>query len=370
MRLEKILNSPFVFFALCVTIALFGNRAAFAQGTTQDCSNTSYSYNVTCAGSQITTGTVVVSSATAVAASNATSGLVLNRVSGFRASSSAPGKTASGAGTINLLGFGSGTAAGEKSDDKIGVWVNGAFVRVVGTETGGDFDFNTRSGMVGIDVQPATGFLIGIAGGYENTDGDTGFNRGTVDSKGHTVAPYLSIKLNGSVSFDAVGGHTWLDYDNTRLDPFTSAKISGSTDATRKFGSANLVGEWDLKDIIFGAKIGTNYVDEDVDAFTETGGSNEVSIDSRSTTVGTGNVGLKFSGTNEQVSPYLEGTYAYEYNDAGGDQYNSRHNYGGALGLNINLADGFTANIEGRGVFKTHMKNGTGSASLRYQKNF
>ncbi|NQV55837.1 MAG: autotransporter outer membrane beta-barrel domain-containing protein [Rhodospirillales bacterium] len=352
-------TSLFVAVLIASSGAIFiASNPALAANT---CNTSGYTYDASCSGNSDAAGNTVSSSSTVVTAANATAGLVLNRVSSFRAKGSAPGKNEAGNGTINLLGFGSGAAAGEHSNSRFGLWGNGNFTRATGSASDANFDSNLYSGMLGFDYRPSKKTLFGIGFGYETSNTDTEFNRGEIDGMGYTITPYISIGFNNNISLDAVIGYTKLDYDMTRLDPLTSTKITGSSEANRNFGSINLVVDREVKKFLFGFRVGSSFIHEKQDAYVDTDG---VSVVGQAITVGSGNVGLRVGYDGGVVHPYLGTTYSYDYNDAGG-AYNAKNTFGVNAGISIDLSSRASLSIEGAGSTKKDVKTASGSGTIR-----
>jgi len=359
----KAVYSVVVIALIASAFSLLGSGHANAQTS---CSDTGYTYDASCSGSADQAGATVTASSTVVTAANATAGLVMNRVSSFRASGSAPGTNNASNGTINLLGFGSGAAAGEHSSDRMGIWVNGNYTRVLGSLTGAEFDSILFSGMLGVDFRPTKNSLIGIGFGYEQSKTDTEFNRGNVDATGYTITPYLSLGVDENVSLDVVGGYSRLDYDLDRLDPLTGTKITGGTESNRYFGSINLVVDYDISNVLLGFRMGTSYIHENQDSYTESDGTSEAA---QKVTVGSGNFGLRIGYNGGAVQPYLGGNYSYDYDDSGGT-YDGRNTFGVSAGLNITITDGVFFNLEGGGTMNDDVRTASGSGTMRFGINF
>jgi hypothetical protein len=343
--------------------SLLGSGHANAQTS---CDDTGYTYDASCSGNADQAGAAVTASSTVVTAANATAGLVMNRVSSFRASGSAPGSNNAGNGTPNLLGFGSGAAAGEQSNDRMGIWINGNYTRVVGSLTGAEFDSKLYSGMLGVDFRPTKNSLVGVGFGYEQSDTDTEFNRGNIDTTGYTVTPYVSIGIDEHVSLDLVGGYSRLKYDLDRLDPLSSTKVTGSADSNRYFGSVNLVVDYDVSNVLLGLRMGTSYVHEKQDAYTESDATTE---SSQKVTVGSGNLGLRIGYNGGSVQPYLGGTYSYDYNNSDGT-YDGRNRFGVNAGLNISITNGVFFNLQGSASASDDVRTASGNGTMRFGINF
>ena len=366
--IPKINNLAYVVSAVALAGVVFlSPRAAMAVKAQRSCASSAYTYDSSCTSSGNTSGSSVTSSSTVAAAALQTANLVMGRLTSFRASVS--GKKArlnDSTGTVGLFGFGTGKAAGD-SAERLGLWVNGSYNRAVGGISGADFDTETWSVMVGGDFRVTDNFLVGLGLGYEEMDGDTGFNRGTIDSEGMTVSPYASVSINDNISVDMMLGYTRVDYELTRVqnEPGTLADTTGITaghGGNRAFGGLNVNGDFELNNLTAGISIGTRYVAERQSGYIDSYGTYNRSS---TITVGTANAGLRLGYRIKMVHPYMSANYGYDYNDAGGT-YNGREAYSGAVGLNINMGN-FTVNVEGKAGYKDHVKNAGGLLRLRLQ---
>lgn len=348
--------------ALTVLAVTFAGSPVHA--TSIACGNSTYSYNSECSGNSAVAGSTVASSSTVSVSATQTAGLVLNRVSSFRAGSSAPGSQQSGAGTLKLLELGSGKNAGN-SDTPIGVWINGAWTTFDGTKSGAKFDGDAFSGMIGADVT-LDRLIVGLAAGWESSSVDTKFNNGNLDGSGYTVSPYAAYRINRIFSVDGVLGYSRLSYDENRLDPLSNAQISGNTDANRWFGSLNVVANTSHNQFNLSGKVGTFYLSENQDAFTETDGT---AVAKQDLTIGTVSLGGRVGYQLDKVEPYISAQYGYDYNGAGGT-YDGKNSYGGAVGVQIDAGNGFTGNLEGTASEKDSVTAYGGSLFLRYNLQF
>jgi outer membrane autotransporter protein len=148
-----------------------------------------------------------------------------------------------------------------------------------------DYDFDTAGITFGLDYRFTEKFVAGIAVGYANTDVDLGSNDGALDTDGYTISLYATyfqsdrFYLGGSIGFGSN------DYDQTRnvryvlQDPGAiplpdsafnvDQTMNASYDGTQV--SFALDGGWDFNhgSWTFGPTFRVNYVDVDVDAYTE-----------------------------------------------------------------------------------------------------
>ena len=336
-----------------------------SEAIAQSCTTTGYTYNSSCQGNANSSGTTVTSASLVSTAAATTVGLVTSRVSQFRQGGG--GSTVKGALQSNSLfaaGNGTGASAGENMDTRMGVWGNAAYLRSEGDKTGANFESDLISGMVGMDYRIGSidnPTFIGISFGYETADITTSFNRGTIDTEGLTIAPYVSFGLTKVFSIDVVAGYTAVSYDTTRKDVLSSANITGAFDADRYFGAADLVGGWTADKWTFGARIGASHVSEQQDAYTESNGATH-GVDNIG--ISSANTGVRVGYAFDKVQPYVGGTYSYDFVNSGG-VYDERNTVGGSAGLNFTVAPNVSMNVEGRASAKEDITNYGGSATLR-----
>ena len=355
------------FFRYGIAAALLAVLAVSAwtdNAVAQSCTQTGYTYNSSCTGSGNTPGTTVTSAALVTTAAATTVGLVTSRVSQFR--SAGAGSSRAGLQTQSLFAAGNGTgaSAGENMDTRFGIWGNVAYLRSEGDKVNANFDSDLMSGMVGLDYRLGSidmPTFVGIGFGYETADITTTFNRGSIDTSGYTVSPYASFGLTKVLSVDVVGGYTWLSYDTARRDPLSNANITGSFDAERMFGAADLVGGWLMNKWNFNARVGASYVNEEQDAYRESN-ANAVSVDHHETMAA--NTGVRLGYTLDKVQPYVGANYSYDLVNSGGP-YDGRNMYGGSLGLNFNFSPNVSMNVEGRAAAKEDISMYGGSATVR-----
>ena len=336
------------------------------EALAQSCTDTGYSYNASCSNTNNSnsSGTTVTSAALVATSAATTMGLVTSRVSQFRQGSGSTVKGALQSKSLFAAGNGTGASAGENMDTRMGVWGNMAYLRSEGDKTGANFESDLMSGMVGMDYRVGNidnPTFIGISFGYETADITTSFNRGTIDTEGLTISPYVSFGLTKVFSIDVVGGYTAMSYDTTRKDPLSSANITGAFDADRYFGAADLVGTWLADKWTVGARIGASHVSEEQDAYRESNGTTH-GIDHIQ--VSSANTGVRLGYSFDKVQPYVGGTYSFDFVNSGG-AYDERNTVGGMAGLSISVAPNLSMNVEGRASAKEDITNYGGSATLR-----
>ena len=371
--------------ALAAPILLPG--AANAQGAFGPCTTAGYSstYADKCGGSGnlLKPGSTVTSAQVVRAAVAQTGGLVASRIGALGGGAGAPGFALAPDQHFKLLALGN---AGQKFENKdpemkklekdygvkglaagahkprIGIWADGAASRILFDKADSKFDGKMWSGALGVDYAFTDRLVAGVAGVYEDHDYDTTFNRGTIDGSGYSAVPYVVYKINKNFSVDVSGGYSCLDYDMTRLDPLDSSRITGSTDATRWFGAANLNAGTSIDQWRLGAKLGTMFANESKDSFTE---SNSVFVPGDSTDVGDVQFGVRLGYSFrvlDGLEPYVSALGRYAYQDGrSGDKTDA------VLGAGASLRAGpATLGIQGTSVEgRDNLKQYSGSVNLR-----
>ena len=242
-----------------------------------------------------------------------------------------------------MVALGTGSAAGD-GDNKLGLWANGSWTRVVGSKTSVNFDGSIWTAMIGGDYMITKDLVGGLALGYENAEYDTAFNNGNTDSSGYTIAPYIIARVNDTFSVDFNVGYTRVDYDLDRLDPLDGTKITGDTGSNRWFGALNLNGDWQIDSLTLGANIGTLYAREDRDGFTES--NTDVTL-SEAIDIGRINIGGRAGYLIENVvEPYISALVEYDYANEK-SAYDDRVGVVLGAGVNVFSGEGFSANLEG-----------------------
>lgn len=313
---------------------------------------------------------VVTAVATLRAATTQTVGMISKRIAQVRADAQNDKAVA-----MNMDEGGLGLSAGDKMRG-IGVWVQGSYTSIKDDNAATKFDGAIWNAIVGIDYKVTDRILIGLSGGYENSDLTTTFNRGNIEGTGWFVAPYVSFEINKMFSIDANGGYAWLTYDMDRLDPYTSEKFKGSTDANRYWGNLNLNATQTWNKFRLSGLAGVLYTKEKRDGFRETGTTgtavNQGSLDSH---LGQGRLGVTAGYNFGVVEPYVKATGEYDFTKSkvtvGANQTAPSSDDFGVVfgaGLNLNFSPMFKGMIEGNTVqFRDNYDEWNAVARLRVE---
>lgn len=268
----------------------------------------------------------------------ATVGLIGGAIGGAVSPSAGPTPGGAGpAGATSFLKTRDSGLSGGAGDKRFGAWLQGVYTSIDNSQAGLQFDGNVYNLVGGLDYMVNDKVVVGLALGYEALDLTTVYSRGTIESEGFTVAPYVGFALNKTWSIDATAGYTWLSYDTTRNLNATR----GTFDAERWFAAANLNANYAFGRVRVLPKIGVLYLEEEADAYRETG-TNATSVASTTTKLGRlyagGRVGYAF----DSVMPYAKviGEYDFEKNAAvsiGNGRFSNDDEVGAQLGLGLDF---------------------------------
>ena len=204
----------------------------------------------------------------------------------------------------------SGLSAGDGTEfEGVGFW--GSYSRTDFENTFASFasEGDRDSVLVGVDYRPKNkgpfglDMVFGLALGYENSDIDTRFNRGQLETDGITLAPYIGIALGDVWSVDASAGYSSLDNDQFRLDPVSGTRITSTPDSNRRFAQGNLNALFQFNQFLVGGRAGILWARSETDGFIESDGT--VVGDTRS----------------RVVQVHLGGDIAYPYQDSRGNTW-------------------------------------------------
>ncbi len=236
--------------------------------------------------------------------------MLTGRTAGLRGGHSPGGLALTGTGIT--LSTPTGLAAGDTFTN-LGVWAgytrsdfDNDFVRT-------RYDGDRNSVMVGADFAPADNMVLGVAIGYEQTDIETEYNLGEVDSDGWTVAPYFGMVFNDTWSMDVNGGYSFVDTDQFRTAGGT--RITSDLDTSRWFVAANVNGFTAIDNWLLTGRLGLVRAESDDDGYTELNtatGVPGVTFDDRSTSLTQLSVGGEVAYSFGEFEPYVSLTYNHD----------------------------------------------------------
>lgn len=327
----------------------------------------------------------VVTPETSRAAASRTAGLIADRVATVVSNTTgARGQTFNAAcptvaeqvdvASDPMLGAGASTASSATSAPARAnsVWTAGSYTRVDKADRGGEYDGSVVNAVVGYDRRVTDRLIAGVATGYEKVDIETHYNNGTVEGDSVTVAPYLGYALTDWLSVDLSLGRTWIGYDFTR----NYGGVTGSTDAARWFGAANLTATQRFGDFRAIGGLGYLRLYEDQDSYRESDGTSVPESDinfgqARATVGGAYDIATGFG----RVSPNAFARLEYDLPQArsvslgnGLISTNDRTGMVFGLGLDLAVGDDLTVNLSGSTTqFRENTDAASVAATVRYR---
>lgn len=263
-----------------------------------------------------------------------------------------------------------GLSAGGK-ESRLGVWINGAYSHVDQDQSAIESDGDIYALATGADWRFSERLLAGVSLGYENSDIDTKFNQGNLDTDGFFIAPYAAFQLFDNIFVDATVSYSDLDTDSKRTSG--GAQVTGKYDSTRWFGAVNATAQFVRGKLTILPGIGWMYTRSKFDSYTE---SNAATIASS-----TGHLGRIRGGARLQyqitptIAPYAFGDIEYDYKRddisvAAGQTQPSDEDTGGVLGGGavFKISDSVRGSVEGSTVVgRSDYNQYNLSANLRFR---
>ena len=290
--------------------------------------------------------TSIISSAVSGGFAGGAGGFTSGGSGGFAPSGGGGGGFAPGGGDGGSITPSGGTGkSGGSAATANGVWIQGLWSNIDKSKSGLELNGNVYNALAGIDHRFENDVVVGMAFGYERTDLNVKFNSGSLESNGITVAPYMGFKVTPNWSVDLSVGYTRLDYDTTNGLNGTS----GSFNADRYFGAANLVGAYASGNWRFQPRTTLSYSREDQDGYTESNGSQ---VESDTLLLGRLAAGSKVGYAFENFLPYAKLMGEWDFKRAGSvttanGEVVSSDRAGGVAGVGVEFYnDAFSGSVE------------------------
>lgn len=265
-----------------------------------------------------------------------------NRISDvLKGFASEPRRTASG-----IMFQESGLNAGD-SMLNYGIWGSYSYSDFGNSLSSTAFDGSRHNVLAGVDISPVINLVIGLALGYENTDIDTRFNRGNLESDGYTVAPYIGYLLSDNWSIDAAVGYSRVDFDQYRTDG--GMRITSSPSSNRWFGTLNVNGFTYWNNWFVSGRIGILHARDIQEGFTESDGTFVPEFTNK---LGQWSVGGEAAYSFGEFEPFARVAYERDFSmteiavTSGPQPSNDRDNFLFGAGLRYFGANGLTGNLE------------------------
>jgi len=165
------------------------------------------------------------------------------------------------------------------------------------------------------------GLLVGIFGSFTNSDVDSTFNNGGVESKLGTIGPYFSYTLNEFLAFDVTVAGVFGQHENTvgappattPLGMGSSPKARGEQDVDGFFISMNANGNYWIGNWGVQGRLGFLHSDMETDSFALASGGASVRIPSRNNEITQISLATQINYFMAQGLPYCEAVKALPF---------------------------------------------------------
>ena len=242
---------------------------------------------------------------------NVTAGMIAERVSASATTGSDTAVLPQNTCVASLSLTDAGNIEAQPAKTRNSIWTAASYNGIRRNDLGGDYHGGITNGVVGYDRQLNSAFVVGLALGFENVDIITGYDYGTLKSNSGTIAPYLGVILADWLVLDTSVGYTAIGYDFMRDSNTT--KVTGKTDASRYFGSADLTATRHYDRVKVFGQVGYLELSETQHSYTESNATrhptNTIYFGQVHATVGTG---YDFPTDFGTVTPSVSVRYEYD----------------------------------------------------------
>ncbi len=264
----------------------------------------------------------------------------------------------------------SGMSAGDHRFDNLGVWLSYNFSSLENTFFRTDSDSDEHTVVGGVDLSPSDELIYGLALAYEFSDTDTNYNSGNLESDGFTIAPYVGVVLSDFLSVDASIGYTWVENDQSRLDPDTNTFVSSDPDGHRYFFNGNINTLNYIDNWIISGQLGFLWAKSATDAFVESDGT---PVAQRDTKLGEVRFGGEVAYSYNEFEPFVSLLYEVDFNfdrvnlPAGAQPANDNNDILFSTGVRYFGNSGLTGYLEySKRAFRGDIEEDSFSLTIRY----
>ncbi len=215
-----------------------------------------------------------------------------------------------GSTSVGILDTNAGVNGGSV-ENPFGVWSRFDYTRIDDSTSGGKWDANLWTLVLGGDYKFNDRFLAGLALTYGYVSGTTDFNHGKINGDhAFGVAPYLNVMAADWLDFDAIFGYMRVNKDRKRT-PVGGTNVTAKTDSNRWYGSFAGNAHKVINKFALLGRLGYTYGRDSQDRYTESNGDRYSKQD---TTISRLFVRLQ-SGyqVTKAITPYLFVTYDHDF---------------------------------------------------------
>lgn len=225
---------------------------------------------------------------------------------------------------------------------------------------------NSNNVTAGVDYALGNGSLVGVALSSDSSRTSTGFNNGSIDTSGYSIAPYFSMPIGANWNFDAS-----LGFGGGQMKSNLGTGISGETTDKRTFGALSLtyatsLGSWQVHST--GSLMASA---SDMKQFRL---SNAAIVAGSTSSVSQLRIGSRAYYGSGQFVPFLGLTYSQDLNSpstvllAGQQPANARGAFIAQLGVGINQGKQVSGSVQLTSEIRNQVRNNgvLGSLSLKF----
>jgi outer membrane autotransporter protein len=205
-----------------------------------------------------------------------------------------------------------------------GVWLQGEghFGDKDTTRNEAGFEYDGRSGSIGLDYRLSDDLVIGVAGGTAGSDIDYNGSAGSLDSDAYYASLYGSLRPLERLFLELTGSYAWDDFETKRniLVGTVARRAKGHTGG--ESWGLDLSSYYELGDgaVSFGPVIGVSYLETRIDGYREGGaGSAGLRVSGQKTNSLQTRLGAEFSYGIEtglgRLAPSLQADWIHEFED-------------------------------------------------------
>jgi outer membrane autotransporter protein len=249
-------------------------------------------------------------------------------------------------------------------------WASAGWTYLRDTQPSTAYHGNSYNGAVGADVQATDRLILGAAVSGEDTELDTTFNSGHLNTTGAGINPYAVYTLTNNFYVDSLLGFSWLQNHLDRAN----GRVLANYDSFRWLANVNFNGRFTDGPWQYLPVIGYLYVHQSDDSYTErgTGGGN---VPNQTAIVSQGRLGGKIAYTIGNWAPYIGARWEHNFIQPGvviapgvpgGGPSTSRDDAYIQVGVNATFSSAWSGGLEFSTMQKTDQQTYGLLGNIRY----
>jgi|GEM_PF-2010168 len=182
------------------------------------------------------------------------------------------------------------------------------------------YDSELSGIVIGFDYTFSGSLLAGVALGITADEVSFKNNAGDLDTDSNSLTFFSTWALNDNSALDAYLAVVDTEYDNRRNfaigDPVVSGTASSSTDSSQTLAGIGYSLDWQLDTWLVGTYINLDYLETEIDGYSETGGAGfDLIYPGQSTESLTSTLGIRLSYAMNDFTPNFRFAAVHEHED-------------------------------------------------------